>query len=587
VAIAFRSASTASGTGASSGTINKPAGAVDNDCLVLVTVLTGGTLNSASVSGFVTIATYDIGTSLVVQVHRRIASGEPGSYSIAFVSSGNYAAVMCAYSGVDTSNPVDVLGGWNNGSTANPVRALSLTTTNNGDQILWCAGQSASGATPFTAPSGETKRGEDGVMGSYAVIADENQGSAGATGNKDGISSSSGSWAAVLVSLNPALAGSPPVFFGGMVDDRIPRRPALPARTEIVENVLPITGLVTDINRLPAPDMSLARCNRRLPTPEVDAFFYSPLPPPPQSFPFYDLYPLPRRLRPLPFDAWKYPILVTAEESRLAEWAPLFAQPRRPAVKALPGLGEPYSFPQPPALALTWSPEVSQPPRRRPAVGGSFTVAPVQPDSLAVDGAAGAEWSETFRLPPRPARGDFQPPQTQQPDVANFGPWIYAVEGTPRRPGRAGHDNYRGPALILPTEAGMDWQQGFVPVPRRPSPAGRPLTAEAQALQFWTLTPDVLITWARPPDVPTRPPQRSAPSQAPLNPVPSTGDGIAGALFVTDSTFIRPRTPEIVRPFWLGPPARALGVFVIAGPYLVVSMDVWFAGADQGDAQTE
>ena len=115
--IAFRSASSAHNSGATSLVLPRPAGVVSGDVLVAalsiagnpsITVPTGWTLIQNQVSG----------SNLRQVVYVRVAAaGENASYTWAFSSSVTAAGIIDAYVGVDPAQPVDVSGGLANASS--------------------------------------------------------------------------------------------------------------------------------------------------------------------------------------------------------------------------------------------------------------------------------------------------------------------------------------------------------------------------------------------------------------------------------------------------------------------------------------
>lgn len=598
MALAFRSSTTAfsaAAAGASALGINVPAGVVDNDLLLAWFVFPGGALNTITPpAGWSLLCRGNASTSIAGALYYRIASSEPASYTWSGSQDGGIAGIMLAYSGPNTTGPFSV----NSAQTYIGAGTTSLNSTGisdpgiGGEWLVSFFGESAAGQ-PWTAASGFTKRAENSAGNTPSTMGSDDAGG-GAFGTQAATSSASTSvYVTAQVVIVPASLPAAPSFFAPMADDRTPRRQRPPAPVEFALSPLPITGLITDVNRLPAPDMSLCRGNARLSTPRLAFLFYQPDLLPPEPRPFTDLYPLPKRLRPLPFRAEQYMPLTTAEESRLGEWAfALQGQPRRPA-RSQPGLGYPYDFPQPPALALTWAPDVTRTPRRPAAVPASFAAAPLSVDSLSLDYFASAVFDQPFRAPQRHARADMQPPRLLGPEADIFGAWRLGFEPQPRRPGRTPVQAFRGPEAILPTEAGLDWQQPFAPPPRPRGKAAASLTEEAQSGQFWSLTPDVLITWtARLEPMPrarARVPH-GQPTSGTLSPIPDPGLSWI-ATWDQPRAGVRQRTPGWVTDFSadyeVGAPPPPVVRIIVSGPYLVIAADYWFPGAEQGDVQPQ
>lgn len=130
MAIAFRSA-TEAGTGGAGTTqvINVPSGVVDDDFLLAVIGTADGDTGSVSLNGVwqgPIVNNLNTGGGAPsppgVSVYWRIASGEPGSYTITDTESSGIAGQILAFTGVDTTTPIDVATttATGDGANANP-----------------------------------------------------------------------------------------------------------------------------------------------------------------------------------------------------------------------------------------------------------------------------------------------------------------------------------------------------------------------------------------------------------------------------------------------------------------------------------
>ena len=124
---------------ASSITVTKPTGVVSGDVMI-AHVFVRSTTPTITSSGWTAIRTTSQGTTLREQSFYKVAGpSEPASYTF----SGNatsyaYTAGIVAYSGVDTTTPIDVSGG--SASASGPGTCPSVTTTLNGELGVGASG---------------------------------------------------------------------------------------------------------------------------------------------------------------------------------------------------------------------------------------------------------------------------------------------------------------------------------------------------------------------------------------------------------------------------------------------------------------
>jgi len=196
MAIAFRAATAASIVSGTSITVNKPAGTVDNDVMILaINARTGTGFNFTPPAGWTSIRkdTEAVSPAETKELFRKVASGEPADYAITISASvdGCCAAIL-SFSGVDTTNPIDVDGGNFTDVDTTINRANSITTTVADTMIITthCFPSSGTDGSAWTPPSGMTEAIEksSNATGVGGITIDNNfvlQPAIGATGDKD------------------------------------------------------------------------------------------------------------------------------------------------------------------------------------------------------------------------------------------------------------------------------------------------------------------------------------------------------------------------------------------------------------------
>jgi RHS repeat-associated protein len=110
--IAFRSAASAGvDTGVTSLTINKPSGTAQNDVMIASIAVRPSSASITPPSGWTLVSREDqnTGTTNSLAVYRKVAgASEPADYTWTFSTSTGAAGGIQSFSGVDTSNPIDV-----------------------------------------------------------------------------------------------------------------------------------------------------------------------------------------------------------------------------------------------------------------------------------------------------------------------------------------------------------------------------------------------------------------------------------------------------------------------------------------------
>jgi MSHA biogenesis protein MshQ len=145
-------------------------------------------------------------SSLRKSTYVRVATGsEPATYTWTFSGSRLAAAVIHAYAGVDTANPINAVGGQVNASGV-AVTAPSITTTVANTMLVGFFAKQSSGT--WTPPAGMTERGEiNGAGGSQTTSAtgvDAVVAAIGPTGTRIATASSGALNVGHLVALRPA-----------------------------------------------------------------------------------------------------------------------------------------------------------------------------------------------------------------------------------------------------------------------------------------------------------------------------------------------------------------------------------------------
>jgi hypothetical protein len=199
----FGSATSAQNGSGGSLTINKPASTATGDVLVAaVSVSNNATITPPT--GWTPILASSNGNNVNIASYYHVvtnAASEPASYSWGFSSSPTTSGGIARYTGVDTSNPIDV-SGVATGNSTQPV-APSVTTTAANDLVVGLFASQAN--TSFTAPTGMAERYDvPNASGPSTEASDVAQANAGATGTKTATTGTSGKWAAELVALNAA-----------------------------------------------------------------------------------------------------------------------------------------------------------------------------------------------------------------------------------------------------------------------------------------------------------------------------------------------------------------------------------------------
>lgn len=155
MSIAIRSETSGSANGASSiVTITKPSSVSDNDYLVVFLGVGDDLTVAGSPAGW---TSYQHGTSTgndrqMLIAYKKItnAAGEPASYDFSVETGDNAAWWIGSLSGVDGTNPVDVMGSWADLSNDLTPAAPSITTTSASSLVFaaWASNYISSATMP-------------------------------------------------------------------------------------------------------------------------------------------------------------------------------------------------------------------------------------------------------------------------------------------------------------------------------------------------------------------------------------------------------------------------------------------------------
>ena len=195
------------GTNTTTLTINKPAGTVLND-LLLLAISTDGNVTFSTPSGWTELQQLRAsGSAASLGIYYKIATvSEPADYTITWSSEEEAVATIIRYSGIDTANPINTFS-TQTGNNTSPT-APSITTTANDVMVVRIYGADDDRISGSPYPAGLTPRvnilSADGWGTSTLGIADVMQIPIGATGTAAFALAETQEWAAATIALNPA-----------------------------------------------------------------------------------------------------------------------------------------------------------------------------------------------------------------------------------------------------------------------------------------------------------------------------------------------------------------------------------------------
>ncbi|HXE93949.1 MAG TPA: hypothetical protein VN544_09140, partial [Gaiellaceae bacterium] len=204
-------------TNATSVTVTRPASVATGSLMLAQVTLRNNDAITAPAGWTTTGNLRASGTGLEQRIYYRVATAADTAgttYQWSWATSSDGAAAILAYSGTDTTNPIDVTPTDNAGS-GTTATATGLTTTQDNDMIDALYGaQGQSGPPPtMTQDAGQSltqeyaiSSGSSPASKALSTGADGTLATAGATGNKTATISTSTPWVAHMVALMPPLA---------------------------------------------------------------------------------------------------------------------------------------------------------------------------------------------------------------------------------------------------------------------------------------------------------------------------------------------------------------------------------------------
>src|SRR5580765_1478066 len=204
-------------TNGTSVTVTRPASVATGSLMLAQVTLRNNDAITAPAGWTTTGNLRTSGATLEQRIYYRIATAADTAgttYQWSWTTSSDAAAAILAYSGTDTTNPIDVAPTDNAGS-GTTATATGLTTTQTNDMLDAFYGVQGQSGPAVTA----TQDAAQGMTQEYTIAsgsapasrarstgADGTQASAAATGNKTATISTSTPWVAHLVALQPPLA---------------------------------------------------------------------------------------------------------------------------------------------------------------------------------------------------------------------------------------------------------------------------------------------------------------------------------------------------------------------------------------------
>lgn len=192
--------------------VNKPTGVIAGDVMIATVAVDAQNQTAFTVpSGWTLILHSNNGTTVTVNSYwKAVAATDGASFSWSWTGATRAAASITAYSGVDSSAPIDVTGVNATGS-GTAVAATSITTVSANAWVVGIFAGDAAATVTWTPPASMNERVDIGSAHTTSndvsiEQTDVLQAAAGASGNKTATSSATTTWAAHLFALKPAPA---------------------------------------------------------------------------------------------------------------------------------------------------------------------------------------------------------------------------------------------------------------------------------------------------------------------------------------------------------------------------------------------
>ncbi len=188
--------------------VAKPAGVVAGDVMLASVVADGGTGVTVSASaGWTLVKTQSSSTVVQAAVFQKVATAaEPVSFVFTLSVAKKVTASISAYSGVDTTTPIDVLATASTSTSGTVKSAPTITTAGSYRQVVAVYGVKAS--TSLTPASGLVERVDANSTGTGGVtlgVDDRNVAGVGGSGVSTVTAAVAGVGVQVTVALRPAV----------------------------------------------------------------------------------------------------------------------------------------------------------------------------------------------------------------------------------------------------------------------------------------------------------------------------------------------------------------------------------------------
>jgi hypothetical protein len=211
MAVAYRDIGQNSGSGTTI-TVNKPSGVVDNDFLILAIVSSPSTVAAQTPSGWTLQSIVsDAPRDQRLTVFTKTAASESSTWVVTYDSSVTTFGVIVAYSGADTTTPLNTKASAV-GSSSTTQTTPSITPSVDNCKIVAIHGidinESKYPATPDSSPAAtERLEGQDTGSWQHGYVQDYDQGTAAAISLDATFSSTAVIWMNWIGAVAPAVGG--------------------------------------------------------------------------------------------------------------------------------------------------------------------------------------------------------------------------------------------------------------------------------------------------------------------------------------------------------------------------------------------
>ncbi len=196
-------------SGAATLVINRPSssGNINGQFLIAGIAVDGGSGTTVTPpAGWTLIRRTDNGTNVSVFSYYKFAgNGEPSTYTWTFAPNRRAAGGIMRYTGVNTTTPIDASSGnTGNGGTQTNLRASAVNTSVDDTALVgFYVSDTNTSMTDSDGMNEEFEVDNDNGAGPTIMGAQDTDGSAGNTGDKDADAQNAAQWAAQLIALRP------------------------------------------------------------------------------------------------------------------------------------------------------------------------------------------------------------------------------------------------------------------------------------------------------------------------------------------------------------------------------------------------